>query len=159
MVERHSVDSPHRDPAEIPEENVERQDDHLSVFEWYCPDCEEWLGWPENPAHAALVCADPAACPHTDADEASACGHVICGACESLADSHEWVLEGKQAGEVAREIFDGSDDDIEMAFRKALLEDLQQVTEGESVEEILEDRQDLFEEYVETVDGDGENGD
>ena len=154
MVDRHTVDTPHREPSEIPEENVEQRDDQLSVFEWYCPDCEAWLGWPENPTHAALVCADPAACPHTDE---AACGHVVCGTCEALADSHEWVLEGEQAAELARRIFDGSDEDIEMAFRKALLEDLQQVTEGESVEEILAERQDLFEDYVETVDDpDGE---
>lgn len=153
MVERHSVDSPLRDPATIPEENAERQgDDQLSVFEWYCPSCEDWLGWPETPTHAALVCGDPAACGHADD---GACGHVICGACGSLADSHEWVLEGDQASTVARRIFD-DDPDIETAFRKALLEDLQQVTEGESVEEIVEDRQDLFEEYVRTVEGDDE---
>lgn len=159
MVERHPVDSPLRDAAEIPEKNVERQENQLSVFEWYCPDCEEWLGWPENPSHAALVCADPAACSHTDEDEPGACGHVVCGACDVLADSHEWVLDGEQAGEMAQQIFDDTDDDVEMEFRRALLEDLQQVTEGESVEEILAERQDLFEEYVETVDGDGDDTD
>jgi hypothetical protein len=156
VVDRHTVDSPHREPGEIPEENVERGDDRLSIFEWYCPDCEEWLGWPENPDHAALVCADPAACPHTDEDESGACGHVICGTCKALADSHEWVLEGEQAGQMAQQIFD-NDDDIELAFRKALLEDLQHVTEGESVKEILAERQDLFEEYVEAVEGDPED--
>jgi hypothetical protein len=159
VVDRHTVESPHRDPDEIPEENVERQENQLSIFEWYCPDCEDWLGWPANPDHAALVCGDPAVCSHTDEDESGACGHVVCGACEALADSHEWVLDGEQAGEMARRIFDDSDDDIEMAFRKALLEDLQQVTEGESVEEILSERQDLFEEYVETVEGSGEDSD
>ncbi|WP_302082773.1 hypothetical protein [Salinibaculum rarum] len=151
MVERHHVDEPRYDPGDIPAENVERQgDDRLSVFEWYCPDCDDWLGWPENPAHAALVCADPAACDHTDEDEPAACGHVVCGACATLADSHEWVLEGKQAGAVAERIFDDSTD-IELEFRQALLEDLQQVTDGESVEEILADRQELFEEYAHTV--------
>jgi hypothetical protein len=154
VVERHTVDSPHRDPSEIPEENAERQVDHLSVFEWYCPDCEEWLGWPANPDHAAVVCADTAACSHTDGD--GACGHVVCGTCEALADSHEWILEGEQAGRVARAVFD-DDPDIEVAFRRALLEDLQQVTEGESLEEIVEERAALFEEYVETVERDGEN--
>jgi hypothetical protein len=158
VVERHPVDSPLRDAAEIPEKNVERVDGQLSVFEWYCPDCEEWLGWPENPSHAALVCADPVACAHIDEDE-GACGHVVCGACDALADSHEWVLDGEQAGEMARQIFDDNDDDVEMEFRRALLEDLQQVTEGESVEEILAERQDLFEEYVETVDGDSDDTD
>ena len=156
MVERHTVDSPRYEPEAIPEENVERQDDQLSVFEWYCPDCADWLGWPENPDHPALVCADPAACPHTGEDESGACGHVICGNCGALADSHEWVLEGQQAGQVARQIFD-DDHNIEMTFRKALLEDLQQVTEGESVEEIVAKREDLFEEYVRTVESDGED--
>ena len=152
MVDRHPVDDPHRDPAEIPEENVEQGDRQLSVFEWYCPDCQAWLGWPQNPDHAALVCADPPACPHTD--DTGACGHVVCGACGSLADSHEWVLEGQRAAEMARQVVDG-DPDIEMAFRKALVEDLEQVTDGESVEELVADRQELFAEYVETVDDDG----
>ncbi|MEF8784846.1 MAG: hypothetical protein V5A45_02855 [Haloarculaceae archaeon] len=150
MVERHHADSPRYDPDDIPAENVERGDDQLSVFEWYCPDCDDWLGWPENPAHAALVCADPMMCSHTDEDEPTACGHVVCGACGTLADSHEWVLTGEQASTVAKQIFDESPN-IEMEFRRALLEDIQQVTDGESVEEILADRQDLFEEYAQTV--------
>lgn len=150
MVKRHHVDDPRYDPDDIPAENVERQgEDQLSVFEWYCPDCDDWLGWPENPAHAAPVCVDPATCAHTDEDEPTACGHVVCNACGALADSHEWVLEGEQAGAVAEQIFD--DGSIEMEFRRALLEDIQQVTDGESVEEILADRQDLFEEYAQTV--------
>ena len=151
MVNRHTVEDPHRDPAEIPEENVEQRESQLSVFEWYCPDCADWLGWPENPTHAAVVCADPAACSHPH--RAGACGHVLCSACEALADSHEWVLKGDQAGRMAQGIFEGGGD-IEMTFRKALLEDLKQVTEGESVEEVLEERQDLFKAYVEAVGGD-----
>lgn len=151
MVERHSVDSPRHDPDDIPAENVERQgDDQLSVFEWYCPDCEDWLGWPENPAHAALVCADPATCAHTDEDDPAACGHIVCKACGALADSHEWVLEGEQAGTVAAQIV-GDSPNIELAFRRALLEDIQQATDGESIEKILADRQELFEEYTQAM--------
>lgn len=147
MVERHTVESPRRDPANIPEENVERQgDQQLSVFEWYCPACAEWLGWPQVHSHAARRCEEATACAHT---EDGACGHVVCPACGTLADSHEWVLEGDQAGRVARQIFD---DSVETELRQALLEDLQRVTQGESVDDILDERKDLFEEYTERVD-------
>lgn len=156
MVERHTVETPRRDPAAIPEENVERQgDEQLSVFEWYCPECEDWLGWPATPSHSATSCDDPEACPHAD-EESAACGYVVCSECGSLADSHEWMLEGRQAGLIARQIFD-DDSDIETAFRKALLEDLQQVTEGKSVEDIVAERRELFERYVQTIEDESED--
>jgi len=58
------------------------------------------------------------------------------------------VLEGEQAGTVARQIFDDGPDP-ETAIRQALLEDLQRVTQGADVEDIVEERKDLFAEYAE----------
>jgi hypothetical protein len=156
VVDRHTVEQPHHNPADIPAENVERGDDELSVFEWYCPDCEEWLGWPDNAGQPARLCEDAADCSHADEDDA-ACGHVVCAHCGALADSHEWVLEGEQAGMVARQIFDDGPDP-ETAIRQALLEDLQRVTQGADVKDIVEERRDLFEEYTQRVDGDGDDG-
>jgi len=156
VVERHTVESPHHNPTDIPPENVERQgDDELSVFEWYCPDCEEWLGWPAVAGQPATLCEEPAECTHAD-ESGTACGHVVCGRCGALADSHEWVLEGEQAGTVARQVFDDNPDP-ETAIRQALLEDLQRVTQGADVEDIVEERRDLFEEYTESVDAGSDN--
>lgn len=150
MVRRQSVEVSRYDPEEIPEENVERQsEEELSVFEWYCPDCEDWLGWPEQSGHTATVCDDPDVCSHTG-ENADACGHVVCGDCRTRADSHEWVLEGEQAGWVAGQILDDGPD-IETAFKRALIEDLQQVADGESVEEVIADRRELFDQYLERV--------
>jgi len=58
----------------------------LSVeWDWYCRNCQEWLGDPEDEDSNAIICEDAVECPHSVDWEGDACGYVVCRWCHEPA--------------------------------------------------------------------------
>lgn len=79
---------------DIPEGNIKRESDaKLTVYEWYCSNCEEWIGWPDLDESPAVICDDAAECPHSVDWDGDACGYVVCEWCHEPASDRTRTYE------------------------------------------------------------------
>jgi hypothetical protein len=92
--------------SEIDEEDVKtyRPGEILKVYEWYCENCEEAIGYPYIEDTHAMVCEDAAECPKSIEWDGDACGYVVCKWCHEPAVERIYVCDGEEADRVAEEI-------------------------------------------------------
>lgn len=83
-----------RQRTDIPEDNIKRESsEKITVYEWYCSNCEEWIGWPELGDSPAVICDDASECPHSVEWDGDACGHVVCKWCHEPASDRTRTYE------------------------------------------------------------------
>lgn len=57
----------------------------LCISEWYCENCEEFVGYPYMDETHAKTCDDAIECPYSEEWNGDACGYVVCKWCHSPA--------------------------------------------------------------------------
>jgi hypothetical protein len=81
----------------VPHTAVERRsEEKMKLWEWYCDDCDEWVGWPEIGETTAQVCRDRETCVRSDQWGGDACGHVVCGDCRSVVSERVKVYDKEE---------------------------------------------------------------
>lgn len=92
------------DPTKYDLEAVKEHDvryynpgESLCISEWYCENCQEYIGYPYMDETHADICDNAADCPHSKGWDGDACGHVVCKWCHEPAGERyrKWTREEK----------------------------------------------------------------
>ena len=79
---------------DIPDKDIyQESEDEIKVYEWFCSNCEGWIGWPDLDDSPAVICDDAAECPHSIDWEGDACGYVVCEWCHEPASDRTRTYE------------------------------------------------------------------
>jgi hypothetical protein len=101
------------DPTKLKTDDISRYNpgEYLSVYEWFCPSCEEQIGHPYIEETNSEICNDATKCPHSVEWGDDPCGYVVCRWCHEPATEIEisWT-NPKQVEKLAEAI--GVEDEV-----------------------------------------------